>query len=219
MSSEKFKWCALILVGVIIIIHFLNIGFPDQAENFVLVSFQVLERPWSVFTYMFLHGDFSHLFFNMIALALFGSILESIIGYKKFLIVFFSAGITSGIISILFYSAVVGASGAIFGVLGILGVIRPKMAVYPMGLVPMPMIAAIIIWAIFDLLGTFYPDQIAHFGHLSGLIFGLLIGLKLRGKYKIVKKKEKKIDLTKEQLEEWEERYMKRSTINYIKTN
>lgn len=205
---EKFRWCALILVGIIILVYFLQIGFPLQAEWLVLISSKALARPWSVFTYMFLHGDISHLFFNMFALALFGSVLESIIGYRKFLIVFFSAGIASGIVTTFFYSAIIGASGAIFGVIGVLGAIRPRMAILAMG-VPMPMILAVVIWAVLDLLGTFYPDQIAHFGHLAGLVFGLAAGLKLRAKYKLVEKKEK-VALTEEELDEWEEKYMKK---------
>ncbi|OGW53633.1 MAG: hypothetical protein A2Y81_06535 [Nitrospirae bacterium RBG_13_43_8] len=143
----------------------------------------------------------------MFALALFGSVLESIVGWRNFLIVFFSAGFFSGIVSVFFYSSVVGASGAIFGVLGVLGMIRPKMAVWAMG-VSMPMVAAIVLWTAIDLVGTFYPDQTAHFGHLSGIAFGLIAGLVLRKKYKIVKKKDEGKGLTKEELDEWEEKYM-----------
>lgn len=208
MQTEKFRWSALILVGIIILVYFFQILFSSQTENFVLITSKVLERPWTVFTYMFLHANASHLFFNMFALALFGSVLEAIIGYRNFLIVFFSAGIASGITTIFFYSSVIGASGAIFGVLGVLGMIRPRMVVWVSGL-PMPMIVAVAVWATLDLLGTFYPDQIAHIGHLAGLAFGLAVGLKLRGKYKLVEEKEKTVGLTEEELDEWEEKYMK----------
>jgi membrane associated rhomboid family serine protease len=212
MSKEKFRWVALIIVVVIIFIHSLQVWFPIQSENFALVSSKVLERPWTLITYMFLHENLSHLYFNMVALALFGSILESIIGYKKFLIVFFLTGIFSGIISTLFYSTIIGASGAIFGILGVLVVIRPWSPILAIG-VPMPVIIAVVIWAVFDLLGIFNPaDQIAHFGHLAGLGFGLVIGLFLREKYKLEKKEEKPA-LTDEELDEWEEKWMKRRKI------
>lgn len=204
---KEFRWCALILVGIIILIHFLKIRFPTQAENFILISPKVLERPWTLFTYMFLHGDSSHLFFNMIALAFFGSVLESIIGYKKFLIIFFSAGVVSGIVTTFFYPTIIGASGAIFGVIGALVMIRPMTPVIPIVWIPMPMIFAVILWSVFDLLGIFYPDQIAHYGHLAGLGFGLILGLKLRTKYKLVEKK--KAVLTEEELDEWEEKYIR----------
>ncbi|OGW55109.1 MAG: hypothetical protein A2Y81_05705 [Nitrospirae bacterium RBG_13_43_8] len=207
MPSEKFRWCAMILVGAIVLIYFSQLAFPAQAEYFVLDSSKIMERPWTVLTYMLLHGSFSHLFFNMFALALFGSMLEAIVGWKNFLIVFFSTGIFSGIVSVFFYSGVLGASGAIFGVLGVLGMIRPKMGVLAMG-VPMPMVAAIIIWAALDLFGVFYPDQTAHFGHLAGLVFGLIVGLLLRKKYKIIEKKEKKFVLTDDEFKRWEETYM-----------
>lgn len=208
MTEEKFRWTALILTGIIIIVYFLQISFPNQAQNFLLVSSKALERPWTVFTYAFLHGSFSHLFFNMFALVMFGLILESIVGYKKFLIIFFLSSIASGIVTTFFYSSVVGASGAIFGIIGVLGVIRPKMSVLVFG-VPLPMIVAVIIWAIFDLLGVFYPgSNVAYFGHLGGLVFGLAVGLKLRNKYKLTEKKEKKFDLTDEEFRRWEETYM-----------
>lgn len=209
MSPERFKGCALLLVGIIILVYFLQISFPTQAENFILISSKVFMFPWTLFTYMFLHANFSHLFSNLFALALFGSVLESIIGWRKFLTLFFAAGIASGIVTTFFYSAILGTSGAIFGVLGVLGVLRPKMVVWALG-VPMPMIVAIILWATLDLLGTFYPSEVAHFGHLAGLAFGLLLGVKLRGKYKLVEKKEKRVVISEEEFRRWEEKYMKK---------
>lgn len=207
-SSKKFRWVALILVGLMILIHIVKINFPSQSEYFILQSSNVLERPWTVFTYMFLHADFSHLFFNMTALALFGSVFESIVGYKNFLLIFFSSGIFSGIVSIFFYTGVLGASGAIFGILGSLAMIRPKMMVWAVS-VPMPMILAVVVWIVLDLFGVFYPGNIAHFGHLSGLAFGMIAGILLRKKYKIVEEKGRS-GLTKEQLDKWEEEYMKK---------
>jgi membrane associated rhomboid family serine protease len=211
MASEKFRWLALTLVGIITLAYLLQSIFPTifPTENLALVSSKVLERPWTVFTYMFLHANASHLFFNMFALALFGSILEAIIGYRNFLIVFFSAGIVSGIASVFFYSSVIGASGAIFGILGALGMIRPKMVAWVLS-VPMPMIVAVAVWAALDMLGIFYPDQIAHVGHLAGLVFGLVAGLKLRGKYKLVEEKGKKAGLTEKELDEWEDKYIRK---------
>jgi membrane associated rhomboid family serine protease len=109
----------------------------------------------------------------MFALALFGSILERVIGGKRFLFVFFISGIFAGIGSILFYTSTIGASGAIYGVMGTLAVIRSRMVVY-MGFVPMPMAIAVALWAIGDFIGLFSPaGTVAYASHLFGLAFGL----------------------------------------------
>ena len=208
MGSEKFKWYALKLSLICVFIFLLGYSFPEVIfNNFVLVSSEVFTRPWGLVTYIFLHAGPEHLFFNLFALVLFGSILEKIIGYKKFLIVFFSAGIVSGIATVFFYNSTVGASGAIMGILGFLGAIRPKMIVPAMGII-LPMVVAIALWAALDIIGIFSADHVAHWGHLGGLFFGIIVGLKLRGKYKIVKKKEEKVKISNEEFEEWERKYM-----------
>lgn len=210
MPSEEFRWYAIKLVIICSLIFVLQNIFQDFFENFVLFSSKILAAPWTIITYIFLHGNFSHLFFNMFALALFGSILEKIIGYKKFLVLFLVSGIFSGIASIFFYDAVMGASGAIFGILGTLAILRPKMTVWVM-YVPMPMIVAIIFWGFLDIIGFFSPDGIAHIGHLVGLFFGIIFGIKLRKKYKIPEKpKEKRIVISEEEFRKWEEKYMKK---------
>ena len=212
-EPEKFQWYTLKLSLFILAIFALQNIFPDSFEPFALASSQVLFQPWSIVTYMFLHGNFSHIFSNLFSLVLFGFILEKIIGSRNFLLVFFSAGIISGTVSIFFYYSVIGASGAIFGILGVLAVTRPKMVVPAFG-IPIPMIAAVVMWAFLDLAGTFYPSSIANVGHLAGLAAGITIGLWLRPKYKLPeKKKEDKIKLDKECFKKWEEKYIKK--INY----
>ena len=131
---------------------------------------------------MFLHGSFEHLFYNMFALALFGSILEKIVGSKTFLIVFFISGLVAGLGTIPFYEAALGASGAIFGILGCLTMLRPRMRVY-VGYIPMPMIMAAVIWAFIDLIGMFAPSGTANAAHLFGMGFGLILGYSLRNKF------------------------------------
>jgi uncharacterized protein len=208
MENEKFRWVSLILVALMIVIHIAKLNFYSNSEYFILEADKLSQRPWTIFTYMFFHSNLSHLFSNIIALALFGSVLESIIGYKNFLLIFFLSGIFSGLVSVFFYSGVLGASGSIFGIMGALAVIRPKMLVWAIN-VPMPIILAIVIWILFDTLGTFYPDNIAHFGHISGILIGLIIGFLIRNKYKIKEEKKGK-GLTKEQLDKWEQNYMKK---------
>lgn len=212
-NKQEFYWVAVILTLFISMIFFLHSAFPNLFQNYTLDSSKVNLQPWTLVAYMFFHGSYNHLFSNMFALALFGSILEKIVGYKKFLFVFFFTGIIAGIASTFFYASVIGASGAIFGVMGVLTMLRPAMIVWAFG-VPMNMIVAIILYAALDLGGVFYPDSIAHIGHLSALAIGLFIGIFWRGKYKVARKKEEnKPILSEEELAEWEDKYMKKKAV------
>ena len=182
------KKYSFILVGICVVVFILQVLFPAITDEFALYSNRVLSEPWLLVTSMFLHGGFLHLFFNMFALGLFGMILESIIGSKKFLAIYFASGIVAGIGSALFYPASLGASGAIYGILGTLAVLRPRMVVWVMG-IPMPMYAAAVLWAMMDLLGMFAPSGIANAAHLAGLGTGIAAGLILKGRFRLPRKK------------------------------
>ena len=83
----------------------------------------------------------------------------------------------------MFYTAMLGASGAIYGVLGALGVLRPGMRVWAYG-VPMPMIVAVFLWAIVDFAGLFAPGEVAYAAHLFGLTAGIIFALYWRKQFK-----------------------------------
>jgi hypothetical protein len=142
----------------------------------------------------------------MIALVLFGPILEKIIGSKRFLVLYFLSGIISGFGSILFYEATIGASGAIFGILGALAILRPKMMVF-IGYVPMPMSLAVFFWALGNFVGLFSPDSVAYASHLFGLFFGIAYGFYLKKEYS-EERITKKDDEIKEDFIEWENNYL-----------
>ena len=198
---------ALKLTGLIVVIFILQLIFPKITSLFALNSSYVFSRPWTIITSIFLHGSFAHLLLNGFALALFGSILEEIIGTKKFISTFFLSGIIAGITAAPFYNSALGASGAIYGILGILTVLRPGMTVW-VSYLPLPMWAAAIFWALQDIFGTFIPSNIANFAHLGGLAAGLLIGFFLRKEKSplTIKRKKDQLMLTKEELDEWERR-------------
>ena len=209
-ADEKFGWIAIKLVLIISFIFLLQNLFPTQTNKFVLKSSEVLYQPWTLITYVFMHGSFSHLYSNMFALALFGSILEKVIGEKNFLKVFLLTGIFSGFFGIFFYNSLIGASGSIFGIMGVLAILRPKLIVWVLG-APMPMAIAIIVYAALDLGGIFYPTNVANIGHLSALSLGISIGLAWRKKYEIKEpKKEKRIEISEAEIREWEKKYMNR---------
>jgi membrane associated rhomboid family serine protease len=207
---ERFYGFALIFTGVCILAFIMAGVFTGSAEPFILVSALVAERPWTIISHMFLHADLRHLYFNMFALALFGSILEKYIGSKNLLLVFFATGIASSAADTIFYEATLGASGAVLGLLGCLAVIRPRQVVWALG-VPMYIIVAAGIWVMLDLTGMFYPDNVAHAAHLFGMGCGMVIGLVLRGRYGEPAKVEKSSEaISDEELDEWERKYMKR---------
>ena len=207
----EFKFVALMLSGVCVIVFILSQIFPDFFYTYLtLVSSDVFRRPWIIITHIFMHGNVVHLLSNLFALSLFGSILEKYIGWKNFLIVFFAAGIVSSIGDVMFYESTLGASGAVFGVMGCLATLRPKQIVWVMG-VPMYIIIAAFIWTFLDMMGMFYPDNVAHAAHLYGLGFGMAIGLWLRKIYPSPKrrKKNEEIEISEESLREFEDKYMR----------
>jgi len=142
-------------------------------------------RPWTFVTSIFLHANFAHLFFNMFALFMFGTYLELRIRKIDFLVLFFISGIVGNFAYYLtdFNSRIpaVGASGAIYGILGALAVLYPALIVW-VGYVPMPMIFAAIFWIVLNFLGLFTPSNIAYQAHLAGIFFGILYGYSIKKK-------------------------------------
>jgi len=144
--------------------------------------------PWQLVTYMFFHGGFLHLFFNMFALWMFGMELEQLWGSKRFLVFYLFCGIVGGLTNLLVAPLVgqaaptVGASGAVFGVLLAFGMMFPNRPIYLYFLLPIRakyFIAAYIgLELFFGVTGT--SDGVAHFAHLGGAAAGLLFVLGLR---------------------------------------
>ncbi len=152
-------------------------GLGFTAEG-VLYGALLLPEPWRVFTSMFLHADFEHFFLNMFALFVFGGALERRVGTPLFLLIYLLSGITASVGFLLFSGPEVpalGASGAIYGLIGALVVVAPNMKVYLFGGIPMPMIAAGALYAGIELLSLGNLDNIAHSAHLLGLVGGLAI--------------------------------------------
>ena len=194
----------LILIAIAFLVQVMINGFTD---SFVLVSKEVLDRPWTLLTSIFLHGSASHLLSNVFALIFFGLAVEGLLGSRKFIGIFLGAGLVASVSSTFLYTATLGASGAIFGIIGSLAFLRPKMAVYAFG-IPMPMFAAVIMWAMLDFAGLFYPGNTANLAHLSGLIAGLAAGFMLRKEFREPPRKKEK-PLKEKELDEWEDEYMR----------
>lgn len=202
----KMKFYALQLVLVCVIIFIIQTIFPGFTDLFVLNKLSFIQ-PWRFLTAIFLHGSLSHLFYNMFALALFGTLLEGFIGGKRFLIIFFAAGIGANIISVNFYDSALGASGAIYGVIGALMIIRPFLMVWALGL-PMPMVLAGILWAIGDFAGIFMPSNVANIAHLIGIFVGLILGFVFKRDF-LPKRERNEITLHEDSVRKWEDVYLR----------
>ncbi len=198
------KHYSFYLIGICIAVFILQNIFPWVTNNFALIQSRALTEPWMFLTNIFLHGSVLHLMYNMFALGLFGFILERIVGSKLFLAIFFITGLVASIGSFMFYNASLGASGAIFGILGVLAVLRPRMMIWVY--VPMPMILAIFVWAVADFIGLFYPSGVANVAHLAGMASGIIFGLIIREKF--AEKKEVRYDIDETKFRQWEDKWM-----------
>lgn len=169
---------------IVNIVFFILQGMIDGfTNNLLLVSDDIFLRPWILITSLFLHGSSFHLLFNMYGLFIFGPLVESRLGSKKFLYSYFISGI---IASLAFSftnlgSSALGASGAVMGIIGIVIILFPNLQVLLFFFIPMSMRTAGIIFAGIDILGAFSNSTgIAHIAHLGGLATGLYIGYKNR---------------------------------------
>ena len=193
-----------------------NLGI-DLVKIFGLHQFQSPDfRPHQLITHLFMHGSFTHLFFNMFALWMFGKILENIWGEKRFLIYYMITGIGAAfihlmisqyqIISIsnqipelvniaiegryspsiplskkltqLIITPTVGASGAVFGLLLAFGMLFPNALLYLYFAIPIKAKYFVIGYGILELyagISNNPADNVAHFAHLGGMIFGYFL--------------------------------------------
>ncbi len=149
---------------------------------------------YQLITYMFLHGDLSHLFFNMFALWMFGRTLEYELGSRRFLTYYMVCGVGAGLLQVALgvlypFSITVGASGAVFGLLLAFGVLHPN-AVIMLLIPPIPIKAKyfVMLYGALELyLGwrNSIGDNVAHFAHLGGMLWGFLLLTYWRYKGKI----------------------------------
>ena len=169
-------------------------------------------RLWQPITYMFIHGDFFHIFMNMFVLWMFGTEMESVWGSKKFLQYYLITGVGSGLIWLLFnygnnYSVLIGASGAIYGILLAYGLMFPNRKVLIYFLFPIKVKYFVAILALISFVSSIDTtgSNISHLTHLSGMVIGFFYlkfpSFKSRSSIlisnKIIESKQRKIDKRK----------------------
>lgn len=206
----------LIFFLVFILFDHLNPGGPITTLFGAFYFNSPAFRPWQIITYMFMHGGWGHILFNMFALFSFGPILESTIGPKKFFNMYFICGIGAVLLQMLvqaievhnitgaftiaqpmlessyqqyginadklqgiYFGPLVGASGAIFGILVAFAMLYPNLELMIM-FIPVPIKAKYIIpvYIVFELysgFSQFAGDNVAHFAHLGGALIGFIM--------------------------------------------
>lgn len=137
--------------------------------------------PWQLFTYLFMHGDFWHLFLNMFALWMFGMELENIWGSKKFLAYYIMCGVGAGLANILItpiFSSMlmptIGASGSVYGILVAFGMLFPNREIFIYFLFPIKAKYFVTIYMLIALLSIGGSSMIAHAAHLGGGLVGFI---------------------------------------------
>ena len=168
----------LIINVVIFVFTYLKVPF---IENFVLFPIQSgYFQPYQLLSYMFLHSSITHIIFNMIGLLIFGPNIENKFGTSKFIKIYLIMGLISGLASIIFINnPVVGASGAIWGIMMLFALFNPNELLYIYFIIPVK--AKFIIGAFFtielclSIMGS--SDGVAHIAHVAGALTGALFYL------------------------------------------
>jgi membrane associated rhomboid family serine protease len=150
--------------------------FSGAAAQLALVPALILFRPWTVVTYMFLHADLMHLLFNMLGLYFFGPRLEVKLGSRRFMALYLLSGIGGALLSVFTpFAAIVGASGALFGVYYGFAHFWPRDKIFIWGVIPVEARILVIVMTVLALYGGVKGGGgIAHLAHLGGFVGGFL---------------------------------------------
>jgi len=170
----------MIIMGATFLLQMLVGGWMEFYFGLIPILVWKKYFLWQLFTYIFLHGGFSHIFFNLLALWWFGGELENYWGSKKFLFYFLFCGIGAGICTVLFTPdiyqriPVIGASGAIYGILLAFAWLFPNRPILIYFLFPVPAKYMVIIFGLIEFFSSMggAGGGVAHLTHLGGLLFG-----------------------------------------------
>jgi len=171
------------------LVYLLQTMRPAITEAFAFVPVLILSRPWTLFTYMFLHGDISHILFNMLGLLFFGPRLEIELGGRDFLLLYLASGLMAAFLSFISpFSAIIGASGAVYGVFMGFAYYWPRENIRIWGVLPVEARWIVAFMTVMSLFGGFgfTMDNIAHFAHLGGFLGGYLFLKFLDHKTKVI---------------------------------
>ena len=179
------KWLLIINFAI----FFLQTFFPllgqsiHQWFSVFPYSYLGIFEVWRYISYQFLHGGIGHIFANMLGLFFFGPLLERQWGSQRFIKFYLICGLTGGVLfallvalGILPVGALIGASGAVYGVLAAVAALYPNLRVYVYGIFPIPLYLLIIVIVIFSSFGFIAGNnQGGDAAHLAGLATGYIL--------------------------------------------
>ncbi len=176
--SHRFYNVTIALIVLNLFVFLLNYLVRSSYNYLALHPRAVIELGyyWQVVTYMFVHGGFSHILFNMLGLFIFGIQLERHMGSTEFLVLYLFTGIGTGLFSLLVGTAVVGASGAIYGLLLAFATYFPHAKIYIMGILPVRAPIAVLVFVGLSIFFQFSGliGGVAHLAHLAGVVLAFL---------------------------------------------
>ena len=196
---------SIIFANVILFLVFLIIATKFGWDYIAIKPANIIggKYLWTILTSMFMHGGIFHIFANMISLMFIGGLVEKLLGPKRYFWFYMLSGIFAGLLFVLLSlifnidlnTYAVGASGALFGLVGFLVLITPNLPVYLM-FVPIPIKMKyagpgilILLWFI-SIAGSIPIGNTAHLGGLlAGLAYGIYIKTKYKNKSKMISKK------------------------------
>ncbi|HEX7091011.1 MAG TPA: rhomboid family intramembrane serine protease [Longimicrobiales bacterium] len=168
----------LLIANVVVFFALWLVDNPALTALLVFKPARLLFEPWTLVTYMFVHGSFWHLFFNMLALFFFGPPLEERWGSREFLKYYLICGLGGAALSFLFawHSSIVGASAAVYGVMLAFAMNWPDAPIYIWGIFPIKAKWLVAIFVGLSLMSAVSGarDGVAHFAHLGGFAAGFL---------------------------------------------
>jgi len=172
-------WSIRLILANVIVFLLMPAMRASLLNQLVLVPSEAWRAPWTLVTYMFLHGSLGHVFFNMLSLYFFGPRLESRLGGGGFLGLYFSSGVMGALLSLALapHAAVIGASGAVFGVMFGYAWFWPRDRILIWGIVPIEARYLVLLMTAISLFSGVTPGaggNIAHFAHLGGFLGGFL---------------------------------------------
>jgi membrane associated rhomboid family serine protease len=167
-------WVTRLLIANVALFALQTFLPPLFLEYLVFVPVYVFSRPWTIVTYMFLHGGLSHILFNMLGLFFFGSRVESRLGERRFITLYLISGVFGALASLVFTprAAVIGASAGVFGVMLAFAWFWPKEKIYIWGVIPVEARLLVVITTALSLYSGFggRGGNTAHFAHLGGYV-------------------------------------------------
>jgi membrane associated rhomboid family serine protease len=209
-ATFPFITIAIILINIIVFVYQLSIG--DWGERLFIVRAgaipyeishlrdlhppNLVPIPFTIFTALFIHGGIAHLAGNMIYLWIFGDNIEDKLGHLRFLLFYLIAGMIATLAHVLLapasHTPMIGASGAIAGILGAYLILFPRATVSTLiflfifiDIVKIPALVFLVLWFAFQLMSSGHGGNIAWYAHIGGFIAGvILIKLFMRRKGK-----------------------------------